>query len=708
MDGGIPVMLAWLIAIPLIGGTLAWIADRRSVRAVRWISLAAMVLELFLVLSLRLGDTGFDGLAAQAPWFGDFRVGWIPELGVGFHLAMDGLSLLMVALTSFLGIVSVVCSWTEITQRVGLFHFNLLASLAGIVGVFLATDLLLFYFFWELMLVPMYFLIGIWGHERRLYAAIKFFIFTQAGGLVMLAAIVGLYFVHGRATGEYTFDYFKLVGTPMDPRVAMWLMLGFFVAFAVKLPMVPFHTWLPDAHTEAPTAGSVLLAGLLLKTGAYGLIRFVVPLFPGAASAFGHWAMLLGVIGILYGAVLAFAQTDFKRLVAYTSVSHLGFVLLGVFAFNDLGLTGAVLQMICHGISTGALFVIAGLLQERLHTREMARMGGLWTTVPLMAGMALCVSLASLGLPGMGNFVGEFLVLLGAYGAHPVMVIPAVAGLVLAAIYSLWLMLRAFLGPESERWNIPDLSAREQATLVVMVLSLLWLGLHPNPVIWTAAPSVEYVKKAITRAPGMQLRAPRPACTPVSGDEDCGRGRPPLGTNTCDLGLQCVTSVPHFSDSPIVATGLRAGRRRAGRGCPGLDPGDAGHHNCGTKPRGIRNRICEKGHLGLLAWVRTPDPSFLKKKESRFSWVSRTQALRGVTIGAGQFMVKSQALPMTPPVEGGEAQTVFPGGGETVEGPSTCFSDSNDFGSRGGSFKRFAKSAAWSKGRAAVVSGGAP
>ncbi len=498
-------MLAWLIAIPLMGGVLAWIASRWSVPAVRWISLAAMVIELLLVLSLWLGSAGFAGTSDHAPWFGNLRLDWIPELGVGFHLAIDGLSLLMVVLTAFLGIVSVVCSWTEITKSVGLFHFNLLASLAGIVGVFLATDLLLFYFFWELMLVPMYFLIGIWGHERRMYAAIKFFIFTQAGGLLMLAAIVGLYFVHGRVTGEYTFDYFKLVGTPMDPPVAMWLMLGFFVAFAVKLPMVPFHTWLPDAHTEAPTAGSVVLAGLLLKTGAYGLIRFVLPLFPGAACAFGHWAMLLGVIGILYGAVSAFAQTDFKRLVAYTSVSHLGFVVLGVFAFNDLGITGAVLQMICHGISTGALFMVAGLLQERIHTREMARMGGLWTAVPLMAGMALCVSLASLGLPGMGNFVGEFLVLLGAYGTYPAMVIPAVLGLVLAAVYSLWLMLRAFFGPESERRRIPDLSAREFAMLGVMIVSLVWLGINPNPVIRTAAPSVEYVRNLITRAPGKQL-----------------------------------------------------------------------------------------------------------------------------------------------------------------------------------------------------------
>jgi NADH-quinone oxidoreductase subunit M len=286
---------------------------------------------------------------------------------------------------------------------VGLFHLNLMLVLAGVTGVFLALDLFLFYFFWELMLVPMYFLIDLWGHENRHYAAIKFFLFTQLSGLLMLLAILGLHFLHKEATGEATFDYTKLLHTPMGSTAQMLLMLGFFGAFAVKLPAVPFHTWLPDAHTEAPTAGSVILAGLLLKTGAYGMIRFVVPLFPEAAAVFAPIAMTVGVIGIVYGAILAFAQTDLKRLVAYTSVSHLGFVLLGIFVWNKLALQGAVMQMICHGLSTGALFIIVGELQDRIHTRDMRRMGGLWTVAPRMGAVAMFFAMASLGLPGLGT-----------------------------------------------------------------------------------------------------------------------------------------------------------------------------------------------------------------------------------------------------------------------------------------------------------------
>jgi NADH-quinone oxidoreductase subunit M len=295
-------------------------------------------------LALALGIWGQPGnLAAgvsHAPWLLEFRHAWMPSLGIGFFFALDGLSLLMVLLTLFLGMISVAISWTEIQERVGFFHFNLLWTLAGIIGVFTALDLFLFYFFWELMLIPMFFLIVIWGHENRVYAAIKFFLFTQLSSLLMLLAIVVLYFVHGKATGDYTFDYTRLLGTPVSGNLALFLMLGFGGAFAVKLPVFPFHTWLPDAHTEAPTAGSVVLAGLLLKTGAYGMLRFVVPLFPEAAVRVAPFAMALGVAGILYGAVLAFSQRDFKRLVAYTSVSHMGFVILGVFAWNELALQG--------------------------------------------------------------------------------------------------------------------------------------------------------------------------------------------------------------------------------------------------------------------------------------------------------------------------------------------------------------------------------
>ncbi len=307
-------------------------------------------------------------------------------------------------------------------------------------------DLFLFYFFWEVMLIPMYFLIGIWGHGRRLYASLKFFLFTQAGGLLMLLSILGLYFVHGAYTGVYTFSYAALLQTPVEQGVARWLMLGFMAAFLVKLPAFPFHTWLPDAHTEAPTAGSVILAGLLLKTGAYGILRFVLPLFPEACHAFAEVFMLMGAIGILYGGQLAYAQTDFKRLVAYTSVSHMGFVLVGAFAFNELAYQGVVMQMITHGISTGALFMIAGVLYERLHTRELEKMGGLWAALPGLGTVTMVFVMASLGLPGLGNFIAEFLILAGSWQASPWITVLAAIGLVVATVYSLRIMQKVFSG----------------------------------------------------------------------------------------------------------------------------------------------------------------------------------------------------------------------------------------------------------------------
>jgi NADH-quinone oxidoreductase subunit M len=431
-------------------------------------------------------------------WLVEIDAEWIPRLGINFHLAMDGLSLLLVMLTAFLGIMSVAASWTEIKERVGFFHFNLMWSLAGIIGVFLSLDLFLFYFFWELMLVPMYFLIALWGHENRIYAAVKFFLFTQLSGLLMLAAILGLYFIHARGTGIYTFDYIQLLGTSMSSTKEMLLLLGFVIAFLVKLPAVPFHTWLPDAHTEAPTAGSVILAGLLLKTGAYGLLRFAVPLFPRAAFDFGPVAMVLAVIGILYGAVLAFAQTDLKRLVAYTSVSHMGFVLLGIFAWNELALQGAVIQIICHGISTGALFIIVGALQERIHTRDLDRMGGLWTAVPRMGGVGLFFGLASLGLPGLGNFVGEFLVLIGTYNVSILMTVIAAIGLVAATIYALWMIQRAFFGPKREDLKPPDLRMREMTVMALMMAAIVWIGLYPQPVLDTAGQSLKDLRQNVS------------------------------------------------------------------------------------------------------------------------------------------------------------------------------------------------------------------
>ncbi len=480
------MILAWLIILLLVAGIMAWASERRGPQWPRWISLGALAIDLILGLSLwKAGGDPFD-MTPGGAWIAELSAQWIPRFGISLHLAMDGLSLLLVLLTLFLGLMSVAASWTEITKQVGFFHFNLLWVLAGVLGVFIAMDLFLFFVFWEVMLVPMYFLISIWGHENRVYAAVKFFLFTQAGSLLMLVAILGLTFIHYQHTDMLTFDYQSLLGTAMDPTVAMWLMLGFFAAFAVKLPVVPFHTWLPDAHTEAPTAGSVILAGLLLKTGAYGLLRFAVPLFPEAAQAFAPVAMGLGVIGILYGAVLAFAQTDLKRLVAYSSISHLGFVLLGIFAWNALALEGAVMQMLAHGVTTGALFILVGALQERLHTRDMRRMGGLWATLPRFGAIGLLFAIASLGLPGLGNFVGEFLVLLGTYQVSILMTMLASLGVVAATIYSLALVQHTFHGQAREQWNVQDLSSRSLAVLGVLIVVQVWLGLYPQPFLETA------------------------------------------------------------------------------------------------------------------------------------------------------------------------------------------------------------------------------
>jgi NADH-quinone oxidoreductase subunit M len=493
--------------IPAIAAVAAWLVDRWDHRLPRWVALVALAIDLAIAMLFWVQHSSQVGLVANGPWLAEFDQPWIPPLGIRLHFAMDGLTLLLVLLTAFLGLIAVGSAWVDIQDHVGFFYFNVLWILSAIMGVFLSLDLFLFYFFWEMMLIPMYFLIAIWGHERRVYASVKFFLFTQASGLLMLVAILALYFIHGQSSGTFTFDYAQLLGTQIPPDIAFWLMLGFFIAFAVKLPVFWFHTWLPDAHTEAPTAGSVILAGLMLKTGAYGLIRFVVPLFPQAALSFAPVAMVLAVIGIIYGAVLAFGQTDLKRLVAYTSVSHMGFVLLGVFAWNQLALQGAVIEILAHGISTGALFVIVGALSERIHTRDLRQMGGLWTTVPRMGAAALLFALASLGLPGLGNFVAEFLVLLGAFRVNVWLTSLATLGLIAATVYALWMIQVAFHGPRKADWKIPDLTGREMTMMAAMAVVIVILGLYPQPVVNTAS-------QALGNLPGVApaaASAPRPA-----------------------------------------------------------------------------------------------------------------------------------------------------------------------------------------------------
>ncbi|MHB1179072.1 MAG: NADH-quinone oxidoreductase subunit M [Daejeonella sp.] len=487
------MILVWLIGILMGGGIAALLLGQWNRILPRWISLYTVLAGFLGIISFWIDHYPITQFSNK--WLVQYRSDWIPNFGITFHLAVDGLSLLLLALTFFIGLLAIVCSWTDVKERVGFYHFNLLWILAGICGVFMALDLFLFYFFWEVMLIPMYFLIGIWGSENRVYAAYKFFIFTQASGLLMLLSILGLYFIHASSTGIYTFNYLELLGTAIPEETQYWLMLGFLIAFVVKLPIVPFHSWLPDAHAEAPTAGSLILAGLLLKTGAYGILRFVLPLFPAASEQFAPIAMLLGVIGIVYGALMAFSQTDLKRLVAYTSVSHMGFVMLGIFAFNELALQGVVMQLITHAISTGALFIMAGMLKERLHTRDIDQMGGLWKQMPYMGAVGMLFAMASLGLPGLGNFIAEFLVLLGAFKANVWLTIIAALGLIFSAIYSLRIVQKVFLGSYQKDQPVQDLAWRETLILASLIISIVWLGLYPQPVINTAKPMVIYIEK---------------------------------------------------------------------------------------------------------------------------------------------------------------------------------------------------------------------
>ncbi|WP_201536791.1 NADH-quinone oxidoreductase subunit M [Psychrobacter ciconiae] len=513
-------LLPALIAIPFIAGLLCWLVERVNKRLPRWIALIGMMITFALSLVL-WQQGGFTGLSqhsitpdASVPWMAEFSVPWIPSFGISFHLAMDGLSLLMVALTGFLGVAAVACSWNEIQRRVGFFHLNLLWSLGGVIGVFLAIDLFLFFFFWEMMLVPIYFLIALWGHDvvggkSKEYAATKFFIYTQASGLIMLIGILILVIINYATRGVVSFNYNDLIGVPLGG----WeypIMLCFFIGFAVKLPIMPFHGWLPDAHAQAPTAGSVDLAGVLIKTAAYGLLRFVLPLFPAASQDFAPIAITLGTIGIFYGAWLAFMQTDMKRLLAYTSISHMGFVVLAIYTGTLLSLQGLMVQMLAHGLSSAALFIMAGQLYERLHTRDLTLMGGMWGQFRYYAPMLMFFCAALLGIPGTGNFIGEFMILFGSFAQYPVFVVLATISLVLAGLYSLILIYRALFGVnnipevalhETKSHGLPsrrlkDLGKREITLLLVLAAGLVWLGLYPQPVLDTSSHAMQWINNA--------------------------------------------------------------------------------------------------------------------------------------------------------------------------------------------------------------------
>jgi NADH-quinone oxidoreductase subunit M len=471
-------ILSIVTFLPLVGVVALLVWRSISDDAARIVALITTVVTFIVSLAI-LGR--FD---AQVPGFQMVeQLTWVKDLGLRYLVGIDGISLWMVLLTTFLMPVAVLASWS-IDRNVRRYFVAMLVLEVAVVGSFVALDLLLFFVFFEAILVPMYFLIGGWGGERRVYAAVKFFLYTMAGSAFLLVGILFLYARSAEALGAGTFDLRALqdVAGSLPPATARWLFLAFFIAFAVKVPVFPLHTWLPDAHTEAPTAGSVLLAGVLLKVGAYGLIRFNLALFPGASRSFATFVSILAVIGIIYGAVVALIQTDVKRLVAYSSVSHLGFVVLGIFAFTDQGVTGGVLQMVNHGLSTGALFLLVGMVYERTHTRELGRMGGLAAVMPWLTGAFLFAVLASVGLPGLNNFVGEFLVIAGSFLVSPWFGSLAAVAVILAAIYLFWSYQRMAYGPlrDEDHRHLPDVSLREVVVLVPVLSLLLVFGVYPK------------------------------------------------------------------------------------------------------------------------------------------------------------------------------------------------------------------------------------
>jgi NADH-quinone oxidoreductase subunit M len=515
-------LLSVITYTPLVGALILLLVPKGQDGLVRWLANAFGLVGFLVSLPLWFW---FDRVAPGFQ-FVEQR-SWIPSIGVQYYFGVDGVSTLLILLTTMLGFIAILSSWTAVHDRVRQYYVFLLLLQAGMIGVFCALDVFLFYVFWEVMLVPMYFLIGIWGGANRLYAAIKFFLYTLVGSVVMLIGILALYFHSAKAFGAGTFDLVKWYEMGISPQMQFWIFLGFFLGFAIKVPMFPFHTWLPDAHVEAPTAGSVILAGVLLKMGTYGFLRFALPLCPLAMDqpmnllvwhpTVQSFMVTLSLIGIVYAALVTLVQKDMKKLIAYSSVSHLGFCMLGMFAFNTLGLQGSVLQMINHGLSTGGLFLLVGMVYERRHTRLIAEYGGLAHVMPVYAAFTLIIFLASMGLPLLNGFIGEFLILQGAYSANPVWAYWAVSGVVLGAAYLLWMYQRVFWGkvtnPENE--HLQDMNGRELATIIPLVAFCLWIGLYPKPFL-------EFLDKPLT-ALSARVMGTSPAPEPsVAADAAAG------------------------------------------------------------------------------------------------------------------------------------------------------------------------------------------
>ena len=485
--------MAYLLSIvtflPAVGAVLVLLLPRReeglTKQATLAITIATFVVSLPLFFRFDRGSADYQFVEIKS---------WIPSLGVSYHVGVDGISVLLVLLTTFLMPLVILSSWHSVESRWKEFAITMLLLETGMLGVFVALDLFLFYVFWEAMLIPMYLIIGIWGGPNRVYAAVKFILYTLAGSLLMLVAILFVYFQHGSATNAYTFDLPVLVRFVIPAgRTQDLLFFAFALAFAIKVPMFPFHTWLPDAHVEAPTAGSVILAGVLLKMGTYGFLRFCLPLFPQASM---HWAPLLftlAIIGIIYGAWVSTVQPDIKKLVAYSSVSHLGFVVLGLFTLTMQGVVGGIIQMVNHGLSTGALFLMVGMIYERRHTRLIAEFGGLWKVIPAFSVLFLIVCLSSLGLPGLNGFVGEFLILVGTFQVHRLAAALATTGIIFAAVYLLWMYQRVCFGEVTREANrrLSDLSLREWAVLVPVLVFIVWIGVYPTTFTTMTEPSVQ-------------------------------------------------------------------------------------------------------------------------------------------------------------------------------------------------------------------------
>lgn len=470
-------LLSTIVFLPVVGALILLGFPRERQAAIRGCALVVMLATFVVSVLLYVL---FDADAPQMRF--SERAAWITSLGIYYHLGVDGISLPLVLLTTFLSPIALLEAWHGIDTKVKEFAIFMLLLETGMIGVFLALDLFLFYIFWEVMLIPMYFLIGIWGGANRLYATVKFILYTMAGSAVMLVGILVLYVLNQQHTGQVSFYLFDLYRLPISLGWQKVLFGAFFLSFAIKVPLFPFHTWLPDAHVEAPTAGSVILAGVLLKMGTYGFIRFCLPLFPQAVASYAPLISVLAIIGIIYGALVAMVQPDVKKLVAYSSVSHLGFVMLGIFSSTMAGLQGSIMQMVNHGLSTGALFLLIGMLYERRHTRLIADYGGLWRQVPLFAVCFLVVTLSSVGLPGLNGFVGEFLILLGTFETSRLFAVFAALGIILGAVYMLWMYQRMMFGELTHEANhrLTDMSGREIALMVPILLLMFWIGIYPN------------------------------------------------------------------------------------------------------------------------------------------------------------------------------------------------------------------------------------